>query len=221
MVTYGYDWHERETPPNSQELAEATAPYYLWCIEQFGRRFPQGLLGDANFREGFAYLQKNNLSFDAWLYHPQIADLNDLAKAFPDTTIVLDHIGGPLGIGPYTGKQVEIFPQWKQDIATLAQNQNVVVKVGGCGMVTYGYGWHERETPPNSQELADATAPYYLWCIEQFGPERCMFESNFPVDKASFSYNVMWNAFKRMSKDFSDSERASLFHDTAVRAYRL
>ena len=105
--------------------------------------------------------------------------------------------------------------------ADLMMNQNVVVKVGGCGMVTYGYDWHERETPPNSQELAEATAPYYLWCVEQFGPERCMFESNFPVDKVSFSYNVMWNAFKRMSKDFSDSERASLFHDTAVRAYRL
>ncbi|MDA0768775.1 MAG: amidohydrolase [SAR202 cluster bacterium Casp-Chloro-G4] len=185
------------------------------------RRPPKGLLGDSKFREGFAQLQPRNLSYDAWLYHPQILELDGLAKAFPDTTIILDHIGGPLGIGPYADKRDEIFPQWQADMAKLSENPNVVVKVGGCGMVTYGFDWHLQDTPPTSEQLAERTAPYYMWCIEKFGPERCMFESNFPVDKASFSYNVMWNAFKRMSKDFSASERASLFHDTATRAYRL
>ncbi|MCH8870811.1 MAG: amidohydrolase family protein, partial [Chloroflexi bacterium] len=181
----------------------------------------RGLLSDAKFREGFAQLQPRGLSYDAWLFHPQILELNGLAKAFPDTPIILDHIGGPLGIGPYAGKRDEIFPMWQADMATLAENPNVVVKVGGCGMVTYGFDWHKQERPPTSQQLAERTAPYYMWCIEKFGPDRCMFESNFPVDKASYSYNVMWNAFKRMSKDFSTSERASLFHDTAARVYRL
>ena len=106
-------------------------------------------------------------------------------------------------------------------MVALAENPNVVVKVGGCGMVTYGFDWHKQDKPPTSEQLAERTAPYYNWCIETFGADRCMFESNFPVDKASFSYNVMWNAFKRMSKGYSESERSSLFHDTAAKFYRL
>jgi len=182
---------------------------------------PRGLLLDSKFREGFAYLQKYNLSFDAWLYHPQIIELVDLARAFPDTSIVLDHIGGPLGIGPYAGKREEVFQEWKSSIAKLATCPNVVVKLGGLGMPICGFGWHERATPPSSTELAEAMATYYLWCIGQFGVGRCMFESNFPVDKQSCSYTVMWNAFKRISRDFSLNDRAALFHDTAVKVYRL
>jgi len=182
---------------------------------------PRGLLLDPKFREGFSCLQKYGLSFDAWLYHPQIIELVDLAKAFPDTPIILDHIGGPLGIGPYSGKREEVFQEWKGVIATLATCPNVVVKLGGLGMPVCGFGWHERTTPPNSIELAKAMAPYYLWCIEQFGVGRCMFESNFPVDKQSYSYTVMLNAFKRISRDFSQEDRAALFHDTAARVYRL
>jgi len=185
------------------------------------RNPPRGLLLDSKFREGFAYLQKYNLSFDAWLYHPQIIELVDLARAFPDTSIVLDHIGGPLGIGPYAGKREEVFQEWKSSIATLATCPNVVVKLGGLGMPICGFGWHERATPPSSTELAEAMATYYLWCIGQFGVGRCMFESNFPVDKQSCSYTVMWNAFKRISRDFSLNDRAALFHDTAVKVYRL
>ncbi len=182
---------------------------------------PRGLLLDSTFREGFGCLQKYGLSFDAWLYHHQITDLTDLARAFPDTTIILDHVGGIIGIGPYAGKREEIFQQWKSDIAELSTCPNVVVKVGGLGMPVCGFGWNERTTPPNSTEVAAATAPYYLWCIEQFGVDRCMFESNFPVDKDSYSYTVLWNAFKRLSENFSASEKAALFHDTAVRVYRL
>ena len=180
-----------------------------------------GVMMTPEFREGFAVLQKMELIFDAWMYHPQLPELVDLARLFPDTRIVLDHIGAPLGIGPYEGKRAEVMEVWKQSIAEVAQNENVFVKVGGCGMPNYGNDWHERETPIGSVELAEATAPYYLYVIEQFGVDRCMFESNFPVDKVSYSYNVMWNSFKRIVADFSDSEKAALFHDTATRAYRI
>jgi len=179
------------------------------------------LLSDPKFREGFGYLHKYNLSFDAWLYHTQLMELVDLAKAFPDTPIILDHIGGPLGIGPYAGKHEEVFEEWKRGIAALSLCPNVVVKLGGLGMPLTGFGWHERPTPPNSAELAEAMAPYYNWCIDQFGTDRCMFESNFPVDKISYSYTAIWNAFKRISKDFSPTDRAALYHDTAVKVYRL
>jgi len=182
---------------------------------------PKGLLLDPKFREGFACLQKYGLSFDAWLYHPQLMELVDLARAFPDISIVVDHIGGLLGTGPYAGKREEVFQEWKRGIAALATCSNVVVKLGGLGMPICGFGWHERATPPNSAELAEAMAPYYLWCIEQLGVDRCMFESNFPVDKRSYSYTVLWNAFKLICKGFSPKERAALFHDTAVRVYRL
>ena len=180
-----------------------------------------GVMMTPKFREGFAQLGKLDLTFDAWLFHPQLGELADLARSFPDVTIILDHIGAPLGVGPYEGRRSEVMEIWKRSIAEVAQNENVFVKVGGCGMPNYGNGWHEGDTPIGSVELAEATAPYYLHVIEQFGVERCMFESNFPVDKASYSYNVMWNSFKRIVADFSDSEKAALFHDTATRAYRI
>lgn len=179
------------------------------------------LLSNPKFREGFAYLHKYNLSFDAWLYHTQLMELVGLAKAFPDTPIILDHVGGPLGIGPYAGKREEVFQEWKRGIAALSLCPNVMVKLGGLGMPLTGFGWHERPTPPNSAELAEAMAPYYTWCINHFGADRCMFESNFPVDKVSYSYTTIWNAFKRISKDFSPTDQAALFHDTAVKVYRL
>ncbi len=184
-------------------------------------RSSQGLLHDAKFREGFACLEKRGLSFDAWLYHPQLPELVDLARAFEGTTIVLDHVGGVLGLGPYAGKSEEIFEEWKRAVAELSSCPNVVVKLGGLTMPICGFGFHERDVPPGSEELAQALGPYYLFCIEHFGPERCMFESNFPVDRASCSYGVLWNAFKRIAADFSAEERAALFHDTAARVYRL
>ncbi len=179
------------------------------------------LLLDPKLREGFACLQDYGLSFDAFLYHPQLMDLVDLARAFPDIPIILNHIGALLGIDTYAGKREEVFQEWKRRIAELATCPNVVVKLGGLGTQRCGFDWHERAAPPGSAELAEAMAPYFLWCIEQFGADRCMFESNFPVDKASYSYTVMWNAFKRIAKDFSPGDRAALFHDTAAKAYRL
>ncbi len=182
---------------------------------------PKGLLLDSRFREGFACLQKYGLSFDAWLYHPQLTELADLARTFPNVPIIVDHIGGLLSIGPYAEKREEVFQEWKRGIAALATCPNAVVKLGGLGMPLSGFGWNEQAKPANSVELAEAMAPYYHSCIEQFGANRCMFESNFPVDKVSYSYTVMWNAFKRISKDFSSEDRAALFYDTAVRVYRL
>ncbi|MFC1898777.1 amidohydrolase family protein [Chloroflexota bacterium] len=179
------------------------------------------LLSDPKFREGFTCLNKYNLSFDSWLYHTQLTKLADLARAFPDTPIILNHIGGPLGIGPYAGKRKQVFREWQQGIAVLATCPNVVVKLGGIGMPLTGFGWHEQPAPPNSIELAKLMAPYVNWCIEQFGVERCMFESNFPVDRISYSYTTVWNTFKRITKDFSTGERSWLFHDTAVKVYRL
>jgi L-fuconolactonase len=179
------------------------------------------LLSDPKFREGFAYLHTYHLSFDAWLYHPQLMELVDLADAFPSTTIIMNHTGGPLGIGPYAGKREEVFQEWKQGIVALSLCPNVVMKLGGLGVPAAGFGWHERSTPPNSVELAEAMAPYHNWCIDHFGTDRCMFESNFPVDKLSYLYTTIWNAFKRLTKDYSSSDRAALFHDTAVKVYRL
>ena len=179
------------------------------------------LLSHTRFREGFAKLQQYNLTFDAWVYFHQLPDLIALARAFPNTTVILDHIGTPLGIGPYSGKRAEVFQQWKKGIAELATCPNVTIKLGGLGMPLCGFGWQERTTPASSIELANVMAPYFLWCIEQFGVDRCMFESNFPVDKSACSYTVLWNAFKRITADFSRDEKAGLFHDTAVRIYRL
>ena len=182
---------------------------------------PPGMLGDAAFRRGFAQLARHGLSFDAWLYHPQIGELAALARAFPDTSIILDHVGGPLAIGPYAGRRDEIFRSWRESIRDIAQAQNVVVKLGGLGMAVSGFGFELSETPPDSQSLAAAWKPYIETCIEAFGVDRCMFESNFPVDKGCCSYTILWNAFKRLTSGASASDKAALFHDTAARVYRI
>ena len=182
---------------------------------------PQDLLKSSKFRQGFACLSDLGLSFDAWVYHPQIPEVTDLAKAFPDTMIVLNHVGGPLGIGTYANRREEIFGIWRRHMAELSECPNVCVKLGGLTMSMSGFGWHKREILPASSELAQAMEPYYQSCIESFGPQRCMFESNFPVDRVSCSYTVLWNAFKRIACNFSATERAALFHDTAVRVYKL
>ncbi len=181
----------------------------------------KGMLLDPKFREGFACLQKYGLSFDAWQYYTQLMELADLARAFPDTPIIVNHWGGLLGVGPYAGKREEVFQEWKHRMAELATCPNVVVKLGGIGMPRGGFGWHEQGRPPSSTELAEAMTPYYHSCIEQFGAHRCMLESNFPVDKISYSYTVLWNAFKRMSENLSPEDRAALFHGTAAKVYRL
>ena len=184
-----------------------------------GTREP-GLLSNTKFREGARRLPVYDLSFEAWLYHPQIPELIDFAHACPEVTIIFDHFGGPLGIGPYVGQRSEIYQKWNEDVAELAKCQNVFAKLGGLNMAINGFGWHKRVIPPTSDELA-ANKHYYLHTIDCFGPERCMFESNFPVDKVSCSYGVLWNSFKKMVSHLTRTQKTDLFHDTAKRVYRL
>ena len=182
---------------------------------------PPGLLADPAFRNGFAALGQAGLSFDAWIYHPQLPELADLARAHPDVPIVLDHLGGPLGIGPYSGRRDEVIGHWRSAMQDVAACPNVVLKLGGIGMPVFGMDWHRRSEPATSEELTAAWGTEIRWCIEQFGVDRCMFESNFPVDKASCSYVSLWNAFKRITTEASPDEQAALFHDTATRVYRI
>jgi len=186
-----------------------------------GYPVPAGLLADAAFREGFARLASMDLTFDAWLYHPQIPELTSLARAFPAARIVLDHVGGPLAIGSYANRRDEIFPTWRSTIRDLATCANVHVKLGGLGMRINGFDFDAQPEPPSSEQLAAAWKPYIDTCIEAFGPQRCMFESNFPVDKGSYGYAVGWNAFKRLAASASAAEKAELFSGTAARFYRL
>ena len=180
-----------------------------------------GVMREPAFYEGFACLERHHLSYDAWLYHHQIPELTELARAFPRVSIVLDHFGTPIGIGPYAGRAKETFAEWKVSIEALAECPNVTAKLGGLVMPVNGFGFHERDRPPTSEELAAATAHYYLHTIECFGVERCMFQSNFPEEKVACSYPVLWNSFKRIVADFSPTDKAALFHDTAARVYRL
>lgn len=202
-IRHATGWHAHEAIRNSH-----TSP-------------PQGLMMDAQFRQGFAELGRLNLSFDAWFYHEQMPEFIDLARTHPEVTCILDHFGGPLGIGPYEGKQEEVFAFWRKTIAELAELPNVHAKLGGLVMPINGFGFHKRAKPATSIELVSATKDYYLHAIDCFGVERCMFESNFPVDKRSCSYHVLWNAFKRLSSGFSEHEKSCLFHDTAARVYKL
>jgi predicted TIM-barrel fold metal-dependent hydrolase len=182
---------------------------------------PADLYESKRFREGFSQLRALDLTFEAWQYHPQLPAVTALAKAFPDTTIVLNHFGGPLGIGPYEGRRAEIFGEWKKNITELARCPNVVAKLGGINMPVNGFGWHRRPAPPTSDELVSTTRDYYLHTIDLFGPRRCMFESNFPVDRVSCSYAVLWNAFKKIAAGFTADEKAQLFRRTAAEVYRL
>ncbi len=182
---------------------------------------PPALYSDSAFRAGFAHLAPLGLAFDAWLYHPQLNELHDLAAHFPQTRIVLNHLGGPIGIGPYQGKRDEVAVQWERAMRHLAQLPNVWVKLGGLGMKLGGFDFSERPEPPSSVELAAAWRPSIETCIDVFGAQRCMFESNFPVDKRTCSYPVLWNAFKRIAGNYSVAEIEGLFAGNAARCYRL
>jgi L-fuconolactonase len=192
------------------------------AISDFASRaVPLHLVLDTKFREGFAQLAPLGLSFESWQYHPQLPDAVELARAFPGTTIILNHVGGILGVGPYSGHRAEILAGWKKNIADLAKCPNVVMKLGGLGMVSVGFDFHERDLPPSSEDLAAAWRQYIEPCIEAFGADRCMFESNFPPDKQSCGYTELWNAFKRITAGASAAEKKALYSGTAARVYRM
>src|SRR5215475_485908 len=178
-------------------------------------------LASDQFRTGARVLARRGLSLEGWMYFPQLPELADFAKAVPDLTIILNHIGGLMRVGPYANRDDEVLGTWRSGIAAVAACPNVTIKLGGLGMPRTGFDWHTRSKPISSEELAASMAPWLTYCIEQFGPNRCMFESNFPVDKVSFSYNVMYNAFKRFSKGYAAAERAAMFHDTEAPVYRI
>jgi predicted TIM-barrel fold metal-dependent hydrolase len=182
---------------------------------------PPELLSDKNFREGIKSLSSLDLSFDAWLYHPQIDELTELARAVPEARIVLNHVGGPLGAGAYRDRREDVFDRWSKSIRSLAGCHNVFVKLGGLGMRINALGFDEQPRPPSSEALAAGMRPFFETCIDAFGVERCMFESNFPVDKGAYPYAAYWNACKRLTQGSSGTEKAALFRETAARFYRL
>ena len=185
------------------------------------RHVPAGISKDATWRAGFSRLAKLGLTFEGWCYHPQIPELTDLARAFPDTTIILNHVGGVLGVGPYASRRADVFAEWKRSINELAKCPNVVVKLGGLGMLIFGFDLHLQAAPPSSEVLARTWKSFIETCIEAFGVDRCMYESNFPVDKQSCDYTACWNAFKRISTGASAAEKQALFSGTAGRVYRV
>ena len=180
-----------------------------------------GISQDPTWRQGYAQLGKLGLTFEGWCYHPQIPELSVLAHAFPDVTIILDHVGGFIGVGPYAARRDEEFLRWKRSLVELASHRNVVCKLGGLGMAVFGFDVHDKPVPPSSETLAGLWRPFIETCIDAFGVDRCMFESNFPVDKQSCDYTACWNAFKRITAGASAAEKAALDHDTAARVYRL
>lgn len=184
-------------------------------------RAVEDLYESRDFRQGMKILGRRGLTYDTWHYHYQNRGFAALARAVPETAMVLDHFGTPLGVGPYENQREEIFDQWQKDIAEIALCDNVVAKLGGLAMPDNGFGWHLRATPPTSDEFVAAQKRYYLHTIECFGPDRCMFESNFPVDKYSISYPVLWNGLKKIAAEFSEDEKNDMFSGTASRVYRL
>jgi L-fuconolactonase len=188
-------------------------------VENTAAHRMQAQLANAQFRAGARVLAHMGLTLEGWMYFPQLPELADFARAIPSLQIILNHIGGLIRTGPYAGKDDEVLATWRRGVTAVAECPNITIKLGGMGMPRTGFDWHARARPIGSEELAAAIAPYMNYCIEKFGPNRCMFESNFPVDKVSFSYRVMYNAFKRLSQGYSASERTAMFHDTAVRVY--
>ena len=184
-------------------------------------RNPAGVMMEPKFREGFAELGKRGLSFDAWMMEPQLPELIDLARQFPETPIVLDHVGTPLGLGLYKGKLSERFPIWRENIRALAKCENVHVKLGGLAMPFCNFPSMLSEPRAASTQLAAEWGPYVETCIEAFGAKRAMFESNFPVDEVSCDYPTLWNALKLIAKDATAAEKHELFYGAANRFYRL
>lgn len=182
---------------------------------------PGDLMEQASFRQGFAHLQEMDLSCDLWVFHTQLADAANLAAAFPEASIVINHVGGPLGIGPFANKRDAVFVDWKRDMMALAKLPNVSVKLGGLAMPRIGFAFDALEIPPSSADLAAAWQPYFETCLAAFGPARCMFESNFPVDKGMSGYRLIWNAFKRVAAHLSAADRDAVFYSTAASFYRI
>lgn len=187
----------------------------------FRRSGIAGRMALAAYHEGVRELASRGLVLDCWLYSEQLTEFRALVEAVPDVQFVIDHLGGPLAIGPFVHRRPEVLRRWREDLQALASYPNVAIKVGGLGLPLYGMAFEKRPAPPTSIEIAERWKPEVTFVIEQFGPERVMLESNFPIDRSSFSYLAIWNAHKRITAEFSPSERAQMFSENAMRIYHL
>ncbi|TDE35655.1 amidohydrolase family protein [Antarcticimicrobium sediminis] len=202
-------------------IRQSTAHDETGTVRTTARTPPAGVLMDPKFREGFEKLVALGMTFDSWVYHPQLGEVADLAASYPDANIILDHVGGPIGAGAYEGKRDEVFAEWKTGIHQVAAQPNVSCKIGGLGMKLGGFRFETLPQPASSKDLAAAWKPYVETCIEAFGADRCMFESNFPVDMITCTYGTLWNTFKRLASGCSADEKAALFAGTAQRVYSV
>ena len=178
-------------------------------------------MDDPRYLEGVRKIGALGYTYDAMVYHPQLSELAEVARACPETNIVINHLGGFLGTGPYKDRREEILATWHASMTRLAACPNTFLKLGGIGLPMMGFRWDKQTVPPNSEELAAPWTAEIRRVIEAFGPQRCMFESNYPVDMRGAGYGVLWNAFKRIAAAYSPDEKRDLFHNTAARAYRL
>lgn len=184
-------------------------------------RFPEGMISSAGFQKGFRHVASRSLTFDATVFHNQLVELGELAGSFPDTTIVLNHLGMAMAYGLDAEGRKEVFFEWRGRLKELASHSNVVCKIGGLGMPFWGFGFEKRSDPLGHVELAAAWAPYVETAIEAFGVERCLMESNFPLEGVACGYVPLWNAMKLITKEYTSSEKAALFRDVAARVYRI
>ena len=179
------------------------------------------LMSHPKFIEGARCLQDAGLSLDFWIYHTQLGEMEKIARTLPELSIILNHIGGPIHLGEYEGKQALTHREWRTAMMRLSRLPNIKVKLGGLGMEVNGAKFHLNQDPPNSSELANIWKPWIYETINMFGIDKCMFESNFPVDKGSCSYGSLWNAFKIISEKMSDNEKNKLFYENAAKIYKI
>jgi L-fuconolactonase len=215
------DAHRQSCGARLKGIRQRAAHDRTGLIRSTGAPPPAALLSDRRFREGFTQLGRSGLSFDVWVFFHQLGEVAALARAFPDTLIILNHVGGPLGVGPYSKYPQSSFEQWSAGVHDVAGCSNVVVKLGGLGMSHVGFRFHRQQHSATARQLAAAWRPYIETCIDAFGPGRAMFESNFPVDRATCTYAVLWNAFKCLTESYSDDESQALLAGTAARVYGL
>ena len=180
---------------------------------------PAGIMSHPQFRSGLKQLAARDLVFDTAVFHHQLPEVARLADDFPNTTIVVNHVGQVVGVKD--ADRADAFSEWRRYITDLAQRRNVMCKVGGMGQPYFGFGFELRDTLPTYLELASAWRPWTETVIETFGVERCMMESNFPADRRSCDFVTLWNALKHIVTAGSRSDKNALFHDNAARVYRI
>lgn len=215
------DAHRAAAPERLRGIRHSVAWDADGAVLDFLQAAQPGLLADPQFRAGLAQVAAAGLSYDVWLLAPQLPELVAMARALPDLSIVCDHVGTPLGIGAYTGRRDEGVADWAANIRALADCPNVVMKLGGLAMPFAGFGSFMADPMAVAEALAEEWRPWLETCITAFGADRCMFESNFPVDRGTCDYATLWNAFKLVAAGASEAEKTALFSGTAARVYRL